>query len=419
MSGLRSSLAVVAVLGLAAAGCGGSSVGSTNSSGGSTSGGSGKTITIGSIHPLSGALAGAGSLMDDAAKMAVADINSSGGIKSLGGAKLKLMSGDSQGKPEVGQSEAQRLIQSGAVALVGTYQSDVTQNVAAVSERSQVPLVIDVAVANQILQQGYKYTFRIQPDATGMGTSGADDLAAMSQQANQPIKKVAYIHIQGDFGDSVFQAFKKEASNKGIDVVKEVTYDGSNFNDATTQVKEAAAANPDAIIVTGYYPDSLLIAKSVAALKPNVKAVYGIADGGFDDDQFPQDAGAAGNHLLSANYHYDAQSSRVTKIRQRFEQKYNNPMETAAVLSYQAVDVIAQALDKAGSADSKKLRQAIAGISIDNPLLAFDGPITFDSTGQNKNATVIVMQIQDGKVKQVFPSKFAQTKPVFPAVPGQ
>jgi branched-chain amino acid transport system substrate-binding protein len=412
MSRTRSSLVAVAALALALAGCGGSS--SSGSGGGSVD-----SVTIGSIHPLSGPLAGVGTLMDKAAKMAADDINAKGGIKSLDGAKLKVESGDSKGTPEAGQSEVQRLTRSGAVALVGTYQSDVTQNVASVAERSKVPLVIDVAVDDAILQQGYKYTFRVQPDATGMGTSGANDLLALGEQGGSPIKSVSYIHIEGAFGDSVFGAFKKQAEAKGITVAKEVTYSATNFSDASTQVSEAAAAKPDAIVVTGYYPDSLLIAKSIAALKPDIKAVYGIANGGFDDDAFPKDAGSAGGGLLSANYHYDATSAVVKDIRSRFEQKYKSPMQTAAVLSYQAVQVIAQALDDSGSADPTKLRDAISKVHVDKPLLAFDGPISFDGKGQNKNATVIVMQIQGDSVEQVYPHDFETAKLVFPAVPGQ
>ena len=389
--------------------------GSSGGGNGGSGGGGGQTITIGSVHPLTGALAGAGGLMNDGAKLAVADVNTAGGIKSMGGAKLKLDAGDSKGTAADGQSEAQRLIQDGAVALVGTYQSDVTQNVAAVSERAKVPLVIDVAVDDAILQQGYKYTFRIQPNATEMGTAGADSLAAMGQQNNSPVKSVSYIHIEGSFGQSVFDAFKKEAANKGIKVLKEVTYSGSNFTDATTQVKEAASANPDVIVDTGYYPDSLLVAKSVQALKPNIKALYGIANGAFDDGSFPGDAGAAGENVLSANYHYAATSSNVADIRKRFQQKYGKPMETASVLSYQAVEVIAKALEQAKSSDPQKLRDAIAGISVSDPLLAFDGPIKFDSTGQNENATVIVMQVQKGNVEQVFPKQFETAKLIFPA----
>lgn len=398
--------AVLAAGALALAACGGGG----SSSGGSSSG----DIKIGSIHPLTGDLAGAGSLMNDGAKLAVEDINADGGIKSLGGRKLALDEGDSKGAADTGQSEAQRLISDGSVALVGTYQSDVTANVAAVAERSRVPLVIDVAVDDSILQQGYKYSFRIQPDATSMGTAGADDLIDMAQASGKPVKSVSYIHIEGSFGQSVFDAFKAEAEKKGVQVVKEVTYPATNFTDATTQVREAASAHPDVIVSTGYYPDQLLVAQAVKALNPDIDALYGVANGAFDDGSFPGDAGKAGEDVLSANYHYAATDSRVSDIRQRFQKEFGKPMETAAVLSYQAVMVIAQGLEEAKSDDPEDLRNAIADIKVDNPVLAFDGPITFDETGQNENATVIVMQVQGGKVEQVFPDQFKTAKVVYP-----
>jgi len=402
-------VAVLAAGALGLAGCG------SDSSGGGSGGGSGGDIMIGSVHPLTGALAGVGALMNDGAKLAVSDVNDDGGIKSLDGADLTLGEGDSKGTADAGQSEAQRLISDGAVALVGTYQSDVTANVSAVAERSKVPLVIDVAVDDSILEQGYKNTFRIQPNATSMGTDGADDLIDMAKASGKPVKTVSYIHIEGAFGQSVFDAFQKEAESKGVQVVKEITYPATNFTDATTQVKEAASANPDVIVATGYYPDSLLVAQAVQALGPDIDALYGVANGAFDDGAFPGDAGKAGEGVLSANYHYAATDDRVADIRKRFEAKYGKPMETAAMLSYQAVEVIAQALEEAGSDDPQDVRDAIADIKVDNPLLAFDGPITFDDTGQNENATVIVMQVQGGNVEQVFPDDFMTSKPVYPA----
>ena len=367
-------LALTAAGALAACGSGSGSGGSSDSG----------PITIGSIHPTSGALAGVGSLMDDGAKMAVDDINKAGGIKALDGRKLKLSSGDSQGKAEVGQSEAQRMIDDGAAALVGTYQSDVTQNVASVAERGRVPLVIDVAVDDKILDQGYKYTFRVQPNATSMGTSGAQSLAKIGKDAGDPITRVAYLHIEGAFGDSVFNAFKAKASKQGITDIKEITYPPTNFSDATTQVREAAAYKPDVIVATGYFPDGVLIAKAVNELKPDIKGLYGIANGAFDDGSFPSAAGPAAQGVLSANYHYDAKSSKVQDIRKRFQQKYGKPMETASVLSYQAVEVVAAGLEKAKDADPEKVREGISGVKIDEPLLAFDGPITFDKTGPER-----------------------------------
>ncbi len=150
LGGPRTAIFLLVVL-LVTAACGGTSA--SSSAGGSTS--TPQVIKIGSIHPLTGALAGDGKQMDEAVKMAIDDINAAGGIKSMGGAKLAIDSVDTQGDPNVAQNEAQRLVNDGVAAMVGTYQSDATAEVAKVAERAQIPLVIDVTAADDILQQGY------------------------------------------------------------------------------------------------------------------------------------------------------------------------------------------------------------------------------------------------------------------------
>lgn len=371
-------------------------------------------VVIGSVHPLTGALAGQGEMMHEGAQLAVDDLNAAGGIESLGGDQLVLRAGDSKGTADAGQIEAQRLVSEGAVALIGTYQSDVTANVSAVAERNRVPLVIDVAVDDVILEQGYEHTFRIQPNASSMGRDGAKALAELSAANGKPVRKVSYLHIEGAFGQSVHDAFAEEAEKQGIQMVSEVTYPATNFTDATTQVREALAADPDVLAVTGYYPDSLLIAQAIRALGGDVDAVYGVANGGFDDSAFPGDAGPAGADVLSANYHYAATDERAQDIRARFEQKYGRTMETSAMLAYQAIVVIAQGLEDTGSKDPEELRDAIAGLQVEDPLLEFGGPIAFDETGENENASVTVMQIRDGRIEQVFPDQFKTADIVYP-----
>lgn len=130
------------------------------------------TIYIGGLHPLTGGLAADGIQMDTAIQMAIAEINAAGGIKSLGGAQLAYLSADTTGTGEVGQTEAERLISEGAVALIGAFQSSVTTTIAAVSEREGVPLVIDVALSDSILDQGYTYTFRPMANATTVAKIG-------------------------------------------------------------------------------------------------------------------------------------------------------------------------------------------------------------------------------------------------------
>jgi len=384
--------------------------------GGAQQGGT-ETIKIGSLHPLTGPLAVDGKRMDDAVKMAVKDINEAGGIESLDGAKLEVVSGDTKGEPETASSEAQRMTGEGAVALVGPYTSATAATVARAAERAQVPFVIDVATADSLLAQGYKYTFRIQPGSKDMGEFGARYLKEIAEAQGSTVESVAYIHESSEFGTSVFEAFRDEAQKEGIEISREISYDALNVSDLTSELTQAKAADPDVIVATGYYNDGLLLAKAAADVKPDVKAVYGVANGAFDLDTFPKDAGGNGNYYLSSNYHYDATSDRVKELRSKFEEQTGESMRTSAVFSYQAVEVIADALERAGSSEPQDVRDAIAETSMKTELFPFSGPIKFDEKGQNVNAQPIVMQVRDEQVVQVYPEEFAQEQPQFPAVP--
>lgn len=382
-----------------------------------TGGGSGETIKIASLHPLSGAAAADGQQMDNGAKLAVEAINTAGGIKSLGGAKLELVSADSQGKPEVGQSEAQRLIQEGVVGIVGTYQSAVSANVATVAERNKVPFVIDVSSADSILSQGYKYTFRVQPSASVIGEQGAQYLFDMSKAAGQPVKKVAFLHEQGPFGSGVRDAFTKKANELGFEVGPAISYDAASVADLTTQVTQVKASDADVLAVAGYYRDGVLVAKAVNSVKPPVNAVYGVANGAFDLPQFPKDAGEAGEGYFDANYHPDYTKQETKDLAALYKSKHNDDIRTGAVLSYDAVRVLADAMERAKSKEPAKIRDAIAQTSLES-LMAQSGPIAFDEKGENKGAIPILMQVQKGVINQVWPADLAQAEPTFPAMGG-
>jgi branched-chain amino acid transport system substrate-binding protein len=359
-------------------------------------------VLIGSIHPLTGGLAGAGNRMDNGARMAVEEINAAGGIASLGGAPLELLSADSTGAAEVGQSEAERLIGDGVSAIIGTYQSAVTTNVAAIAERDGVPLVIDVAVADSILDQGYSNVFRIQPNATSMGASGA---LFLSELGGDEIQTVSYLHDDTGFGVSVADAFEAAAADYGIEVVARVPY---------PQMSQAAAASPDVIVITGYYNDGLLAARAATDLEVDVKAVIGIAQGAFHTPQFAADFGADAELFFNSNYHFNASDPKVQGVLERFEAAYGEPMDTEAMLSYQAIHVIADALERAGSADPADVQAALATTNLADHYMAYPGPITFDDTGENVNAQPVLMQVVDGLVQQVYPLDLRETDPVFP-----
>jgi branched-chain amino acid transport system substrate-binding protein len=381
--------------------------------------GDAEEILIGSIHPLTGGLALDGNQMDNAAQMAVEHINAAGGIESLGGAQLRLLSADSQGDPAVGQTEAQRMIDEGAVALIGTFQSAVTVNVATLAERSQVPLVIDVAVADEIIQEGSQYTFRIQPNSSAMGINAAQYLAEFIEQSGEDLSTIAYLHQDDAFGNSVLAAFAAEAETLGLEIVEDIPYNAFEVSDLTTEMARVDASGADILINTGYYNDGVLVAESALATQPGVRVVMGVAQAAFDEPQFPVAVPDGSEYLLGSNYHPDATKPRVGELRAEFEETYGEAMRTSAVFSYQAIELIADALERAGSSDRTALRDALSETSFADPLLAFAGPIEFDETGENVNAIPIVMQVQGGAPLQVWPEEFAEAELVFPRVPWE
>lgn len=369
-------------------------------------------VKIGAIHPLTGGLAGAGNRMDNGARMAVEEINAAGGIASLGGAPLELLSANSTGAADVGASEAERLIGEGVSALIGTYQSSVTTNVAAIAERDGVPLVIDVAVADSILQQGYTYVFRLQPNATSMGSNGALFLSELG--GGGQVKTVAYIHDDTGFGVSVADAFEAVAADYGIEVLIRIPYPPFEVTDLTTEMSRAAATNPDVILLTGYYNDGLLAARAAIDLEVDVKAIFGIAQGAFHTPEFVEDFGSDSELFWNSNYHFNASDPKVQAILEKFEATYGEAMDTEAMLAYQAIYVIADALERAGSADPADVRDALAETNLVDHFLAYPGPITFDSAGENINAQPALMQVIDGAVRQVSPDDLQEIEPVFP-----
>jgi len=141
-----------------------------------------KEIPIGHIHPLSGPLAFDGQELQNGLMLAVKEINAAGGIKSMGGAKLKVLSADSEGKPELAIKEMERLAGDGAVAVLGCYQSAVTVVATQTAEKLKVPFVVSVAVADE------KHPEWARPLLDMLVDAGIDGLNPLERRAGMAIE---------------------------------------------------------------------------------------------------------------------------------------------------------------------------------------------------------------------------------------
>ncbi|MDI6763834.1 MAG: ABC transporter substrate-binding protein [Thermodesulfobacteriota bacterium] len=375
-----------------------------------------KEILIGSIHPITGPVAYDGTSLDQAVHLAVDQKNAAGGIKSMGGAKIKVALMDSEGKPKVGEAAAEKLIRDGCVALLGCYQSPVAMVTTAVAERHGVPHLITVGVADELLERGFKYTFRTQPDASNMAELTCKYLRQLSDKFNIALKTIAVLHISG-FGAVVNSKLAKFASRYGFEIIGSVSY-GIGTPDITTEISKIKGMNGDVIVDVGYLSDGILKIRTYNDLKVEPKGgIIGCANGAFSNPSMVKEMGRLAEFLMDGNYWHNPRSAFARSVIEEYNKKYTRVIfQSHAVHAYNATLVVIDALERAGTSDPGKLRDAIARTSFKDHI-APGGPIEFDTTGQNKNAMATLQQVQKREIKAILPDEFSDAKPVFPIPP--
>jgi branched-chain amino acid transport system substrate-binding protein len=369
-------------------------------------------IPIGHLHPLSGSLAFDGQEMRKGLLLAVKEVNEAGGIKSLGGAKLKLLDADSEGKPELAISSMERLAKSGAVAVVGCYQSSVTLVATQQAEKLRIPFVVSVAVADEITARGFKYTFRIQPNSEQMASYTLKYLREIADAANTPIKTIAYLHDNTAFGQPLAAHVKQLAPKQGLELILDVPYSPA-APDVTTEVGAIKASGADIVLDTGYFGDGVRVYKTMKDLRLQAKAVLGLANGAFSHPKFVQELGSIAENVMDGNYHANPLSEITKRAFANYKKEFNADMGSGTIFPYMAVYVIADALERAKSTKGEQLREALAKTDLKNHILP-QGPLVFGPDGQNVNAAPVIMQVQNGSVKVVWPVAYADGKPIFP-----
>jgi branched-chain amino acid transport system substrate-binding protein len=376
-------------------------------------GAQGKEILVGSMHPITGPTAYDGQSIANGFQLAIDQKNAAGGIKSLGGAKIKVILMDTESKPAVGEADAEKLIRDGCVALVGCYNSPVTMVATQVAERNQVPFIITISVADEILQRGFKYCFRVQPDSTNMSELTCKYIRQLADMKKLDLKKLALMHISG-FGSSIANKVTQFGPKYGFQIVGDVSY-GYGVSDLTTEISKIKEMNPDVVFDTGYLADGILKLRTYANLKVEPKGgIIGCSNGAYSNPTTVKELGSLTEYLMDGNYYFNPKGVLTAKVIAEYNKKFPKvAFQSHSVHAYDAGLVLIDALERAASTDPRKIRDAIARTSL-KLHMAPGGPIEFDATGQNVNAMITLQQIQKGDIKVVLPDEYADATPVYP-----
>ncbi|MBI4636465.1 MAG: ABC transporter substrate-binding protein [Candidatus Rokubacteria bacterium] len=374
--------------------------------------GQAREVKIGYILPVTGPLAFDAQLNLNGLLLAVEEINAAGGIKSLGGARITLLPGDTQAKVELGNSEAARLIDQGIVALIGPYSSLVAYSVRQVTEKNRTPFMLLGAVADNLCEGGLRYIFRVQPNGKSMSTLTMTHILDMARGAGVSVKRVAIMHEDGNFGTTMGNHVEAFASKLGYELVQRIPYN-LRSPDFTAELSKVKAARPDILVISGYFGDAKLIAETAGKLRMGIHALVGLANAAYSNPRFIADNRELTEHLFDGNYWHNPQSARAKAVFEAYQKRFNSTLTSHGVQAYAVVHVLRDALERAASTDREKVREAIARTSLADHILPQDA-IRFDDSGENANASPALLQVQGGRPLAVGPARYAEAKPVFP-----
>ncbi|KAB2889208.1 MAG: ABC transporter substrate-binding protein [Desulfobulbaceae bacterium] len=356
-----------------------------------------ENVKIGNIEPMSGPSASLGQQGKAAREMAVEEINAAGGIKSLGGMKLELIYADSESKPEKGVAEAERLINTEKVHLLtGCWNSAVTYPTTAVAERYGIPFVVPVSVADKITEQGFKTVFRIAAKDSWWTRDQFAFLKDMQAEFNTPVKKLAFVYENGDWGTGFAAQWKKLAEEGGYEVVLDEPYP-STSTDLSPVVQKIKRAKPDVLLLTSNAADAILLTNTLAEYNVQLKAIIG-SGGGHADPSFMKAVGKNAAQIFDiGEWETDVNKPGAKEANEKYKAKYGQNLSGEAVDAYLAIYVIADALERAGSLEPAKILEALRATDLSSGpgmIVGYD-KVAFDETGQNKHAALVIVQVND------------------------
>lgn len=379
-------------------------------------------VKIGVILPLSGAVAPTGGELRRGLDFATAEINANGGIRSLGGARLTLVYGDSRGMPETGMSEAERLIlRENVAALMGAFQSSVTMTSSEVAERYAVPYLVLVSVAPGITQRGFHWTFRATEEANVDTRVQMDYLTWLVKRSGLHPRTVALVSENSEWGETVADLTRKFLP-AGYEVVLDERYTPgtSDFNAIAEKLHRT---RPDVIFLASYVADGILLTRALAERHVTAMAILtrGAEHG---DPAYHAAVGDLGDYQSWMVPFHPAESRRqpwMEPILAEYRRRSGAEMTPYAATAYANLYILSDALERAGSMSHEKIRAALAATKITSGramLLPYPS-IEFDEHGQNPNTTLPVIQTVRGTDYIVFPRALADIsfQPVFP-LPG-
>jgi branched-chain amino acid transport system substrate-binding protein len=389
-----------------------------------------REVVLGVIYPMSGPAAQAG--VDNKAVFELAADIANGavdvpypfyqrlrGMPGLKGAKVRLIFTDHQGKPELGQAEAERLITQEKVhALVGSWHSAVTATASQVAERMGMPFLNPESSSPGLTRRGFKWFFRTSPHDEHFTQAMFDFFRDFQKKRGITLKTLGLTYEDTLFGSDSGKVMRDLAKKGGYEVVVDLQYRARSTS-LTSEVQRLKAANPDVWMPTSYQTDAILFVRHAKELDYNPKMIMAQNAGHISPD-FVQAVGRDAEGTMSrAPFSTDLIGKRpvARTINELYKKRSpgGKDLYDFPARAFTGMMTLLDAINRAGSTSPAAIQKALAATSIpgDQLIMAWDG-VKFDETGQNTGVKAIIIQLQGGRYHTVYPFEAATKEVLYP-----
>lgn len=348
------------------------------------SGGDG--IVIGEFASLTGKEATFGTSSHEGTQLAVETINAAGGVL---GKPIHLITEDNQSKAGETSNVVNKLIsKDGAVAVLGEVASSRSLEAAPICQQNGVPMISPASTNPKVTETG-DHIFRVCFIDPFQGTVMANFVTNTLKA-----KKVAvFTDVKSDYSKGLAKFFKEGILKAGGQIVAELDFNGGD-KDFKAQLTAIKSAGPEAVFIPGYYTDVAIIAIQAKQLGISVPLCGG--DGWESQTLLDIGKDAVEGHYFSTHYASDAASPAVTAFVEAYKKRYNGKVPDAmAALGYDSAMFLADAIKRAGSTDSKAIRDALAATK---EFEAVTGKIAINAQ-RDAVKSAVILQVKDGKFK--------------------
>ena len=339
------------------------------------------------------------------------------GMPGLKGAKVRLVIADHQGKPELGQAEAERLItQEKVVAIIGCWHSGVTATASQVAERYGIPFLNAESSSPGLTRRGLKWFFRTSPHDEHFSQAMFDFYRDFEKKRGVKIKTVGLTYDTSLFGSDSGRVEKEIAKKAGLDVVLDLQYKERSTS-LQSEVQRLKAANPDVWMPTSYQTDAILFVRTSKELDYNPKMIMA-QDAGHVSPDFIQAVGKDAEGTMSRNpFNTDLIEKRpvAVALNALYTKRHGKDLYDFPARGFTGFMTLLDAINRAGSTDPEAIRKALVATNIpgDQLIMTWEG-IKFDETGQNTLVKAIITQLQGGKYYTVWPFDTATREVLYP-----